>query len=78
MFDCVGNFTHTTKKEFVFDMAIEDHWQNFQDDYEVRDKDYYWMDLKLVEEVLQVPLSLKIIDKDTPNILDPIYNRDKI
>ena len=36
------------------------------------------MELKLVEEVLQIPLSLKIFDQDTPNILDPIYNRDKI
>ena len=36
------------------------------------------MDLKLAKEVLQILLSLKIIDQDTPNILDLIYNRDKI
>ena len=36
------------------------------------------MDLKLVEEVLQIPLMLEVIDQDTPDILDLIYNRDKI
>ena len=58
--------------------AIEDHWLNCQDDYEVCVRDYYLMDLKLEEEVLQISLMLEIIDHDTPNILDPIYNRDKI
>ena len=62
MFDYVGNFTHTVGREFVPDMAIEDHWLNCQDDYEVRVNNYCQMDLKLVEEVLKVPLSLKIID----------------
>ena len=36
------------------------------------------MDLKLTKEVLQIPLSLKVIDKDSPNILDLVYNKDKI
>ena len=31
----------------------------------------------MAEEVLQILLSLEIIDQDTPNILDLIYNRDK-
>ena len=36
------------------------------------------MDLKFVEEFLQILLMLKVIDQDTPDILDLIYNRDKI
>ena len=36
------------------------------------------MDLKLAEEVLQILLMLKVIDQDTLDILDPIYNIDKI
>ena len=36
------------------------------------------MDLKLAEEVLQILLMLEVIDQDTPDILDPIYNRDNI
>ena len=36
------------------------------------------MDLKLVEEVLQIFLMLKVIDQDTLDILDLIYNRDRI
>ena len=40
MFDSVGIFAHTIGREFVLDMAIEDHWLNFQNDYKVRIKDY--------------------------------------
>ena len=36
------------------------------------------MDLKLAEEVLHILLTLEVIDQDTPDILDPIYSRDKI
>ena len=36
------------------------------------------MNLKLVEEVLYIPLMFKNIDWDTLNILDLIYNRKKI
>ena len=36
------------------------------------------MDLKLTKEVPQIPLSLEVIDKDSPNILDLFYNRDII
>ena len=35
------------------------------------------MDLKLAEEVLQLSISLEIMNQDTPNILDLIY-KDKI
>ena len=78
MFNCVGNFAHTAGREFIPDKAIEDHWLNCKDDYEVWIRDYYRMVLKLVEEVLQISVMLEVIDQDTPDILDPIYNRDKI
>ena len=34
--------------------------------------------MKLAKEVLQIPLTLEVTDQNTPDILDPIYNRDKI
>ncbi len=36
------------------------------------------MDLKIIEEVLHIPIPLKALDKDSHNILDPLYNMDKI
>ena len=36
------------------------------------------MDLIIVEEVLQINISLNAIDKDLLDILDPLYNRDKM
>ena len=77
MFDCVENFTHTIGREFVPNMAMDDHYLNCQDNYEVRIKDYYQMNLKLAKEFLHIPLTLKTIDQDAPNILDLIY-KDKI
>jgi hypothetical protein len=53
-FDPIGIFAKTAGKEFVPDMALEDHWLNCQDDYEVRIRDYCWMDLALIEKVLNV------------------------
>lgn len=36
------------------------------------------MDLALVEKFLNLQIPLKNWEKDTPNILDPFYNKDKI
>ena len=36
------------------------------------------MDLKLIEEVPKLPLSLKVMEKDSPNTLYSLYNKDKI
>ena len=40
--------------------------------------DYYRMDLKIVKEVLHIPISLKALDKDFPDVIDLLYNMDKI
>ena len=40
--------------------------------------DYCRKDLKLAKEVLQILLMLEVINQDTPDILNLIYNRDKI
>jgi hypothetical protein len=77
-FDPVGIFAKNAGKEFVPDMALEDHWLNCQDDYEVRIQDYCRMDLALTEKVLNVQIPYKVIQRDTPDILDPLYNQDKI
>ncbi len=36
IFDCVGNFVDIASREFIPNKAIEDHWLNCQDDYEVQ------------------------------------------
>ncbi len=36
------------------------------------------MDLPLAEKVLNLHIPLKVWNKDSPNILDPTYNKDKI
>ena len=54
LFDSIGILQHTTSKDFVTDLAIEDHKLNCQDDYEVRIRDYYRMDLALLEKFLKL------------------------
>lgn len=58
--------------------TLEDHWMNVVDDYDVRIRDYCRMTLHLVEKVLNMEISLKALEKDVTNIMDPLYNRDKI
>ena len=77
-FDSIGVYVHTIRRSFVPNKEMEDHWLNYLDDYEIQIRDHYRMDLKLAEEVLHIPIYLKDIDKDFLDILDPLYNRDKI
>ena len=35
MFDYVGIYAHTVGREFVPYKEMEDHWLNWQDDYEI-------------------------------------------
>lgn len=58
--------------------AIEDHWMNAIDDYDIQRRDYLRMTLYLVGSTLKIMFSLKDVQQDTQDILDPLYNRDKI
>ena len=44
----------------MYDASIEDHWINCGDDYEVSIKDFYKIDLALVEKVLGKHISNKV------------------
>ena len=48
------------------------------DVYEIQIRDYYRMTLYLVGSALKIKVSLKIVPLDTEEIVDPLYNRDKI
>ena len=59
-------------------MAIEDDWMNCIDDYDIWIMNYYRMILQLAEKVLNLEVSLKEWNKDTTDVMDLLYNRDKI
>ena len=47
-------------KEFHHEDAIEDHWMNAKNDYDVSIRDYYRMNLYLVEKALQLNIPEEI------------------
>ena len=49
MFDPVGYFNKVKWKDYIYELHIEDNWINYVDDYEVRIRDYYRMNLALTE-----------------------------
>ena len=48
------------------------------DDYDVRIRDYYRMSLYLAHNIPKMKIPFKAIEKDTKDIMDPLYNRDNI
>ena len=65
-------------KTFQYEDAIKDHWMNATDYYDVCIRDYCRMTLYLEESALKINISLKIIQKDTKDLINPLFNRDKI
>lgn len=57
---------------------LEDHQMNLIDAYDFFIRDYCRMSLYLAENVLNMKIPLKAIEKDVPWIMDPLYKRDKI
>lgn len=51
---------------------------NALDDYKIQIKDYCRMTLYLVGSALKRKVPLKIVQQDPEEVLDPLYNRDKI
>ena len=51
---------------------------NTIDDYDVHIRDYCRMNLYLKESALKIKIPLKIVQQDTKDLLDPLFNRDKI
>ena len=57
---------------------IEDYWMNTIDDYDVHIMDYCRMTLCLAESALKEKIPMKIVQQDTKDLLDPLFDRDKI
>ena len=51
---------------------------NALDDYDIQIRDYYRMTLYLAGNALKIKVPLKVVQQDTEEVLDPLYNQDKI
>ena len=51
---------------------------NAVDDYEIQIRDYCRMTLYLARNALKIKVPLKVVQQDTLDVLDPLYNQDKI
>ena len=65
-------------KTFQHEEATKDHWMNVTNEYDVCIKDSCRMTLSLVEKALKIKISLKIVQQDIEEFLDPLFNMDKI
>ena len=65
-------------KEFHHKDAIEDHWMNATNDYDLHIRDYCRMTLYLVEKALQLNIPDEIRQQDSKELLDPLFNADRI
>ena len=66
------------RKTFQHEEAIEDHWMNATNDYDVHIRDHCRMTLYLVEKALKIKILLKILQQDIDELLDALFNRNKI
>lgn len=69
---------HLVGKKFMPEEALTDHWMGVINEYDVIIKYYYRMSVQIAKNVLNMEIPLKAWDKDVPEILDPLYNRDNI
>ena len=65
-------------KEFHHEDVVEDHWMNTTNDYDVCIRDYCRMTLYLAEKALQLNIPKEIRKHDSKELLDPLFNSDKI
>ena len=66
------------RKEFHHEDAIEDHWMNATNDYDVCIRDDCRMNLYLAEKALQLNILEEIRQQDSKELLDPLFNSNKI
>ena len=59
-FDSVGKVVSLAGKDFYHEDAIEDHWMNATDDYDVRIRDYCRMTLYLAEKALHLTILYEV------------------
>ena len=61
-------------REFHHEEAIEDHWMNATNDYDVHIRDYCRMTLYLAQKV---QILKEILKQDYGELLDPLFNSKK-
>ena len=76
--DNIGRVQYLVGKQFKHEDAIEDHWMTVVDDYDIQIRDYYRMTLYFIGNALKIKVPLKVVQQDTVEVLDPLYNKDKI
>ena len=74
----VGKVISLAGKYFYHEDAIEDHWMNATDDYDVRIRDYCRTTLYLAEKALHLTFPNEVWLQDSQDILDPLYNENKV
>ena len=77
-FDKIGRVQHLEGKKYVHEDAVEDHWMNMIDDYDIQIRDNCRLTLYLVGSALKIKIPLKVVQQGTQDVLDPLYNCDKI
>ena len=77
-FDNIGMIQHFIGKQLIPNVVIEDNWTNCIDDYVVWIKKFCRMSLQLIKKALNITIPLKVWNKDSLDVLGPLYNRDKI
>ena len=65
-------------KDFYHEDAIEDHWMNTTDDYDIRIRDYCRMTLYLAEKALHLTFPNELWLQDSQDVLDPLFNASKV
>ena len=70
-FDNIGKVQSLEGKEFQHEEAIEDHWMNATNDYNVCIRDYCRMTLYFTEKVLNISISEEILHQDSGELFEP-------
>ena len=73
-FDNIGRVQYLAGKQFKQEDSIKDHWMNAVDDYDIWIRDYCRMTLYLAGSSFKITVPLKIVQQDTEEVLDPLYN----
>ena len=76
-FDNIGMIKQFIGNNFILDVTIEDLWLKYVDEYEVQIRNYCRMRLSPVDKAVNLHMLLKVWNKDSPNILESLYDRAK-
>ena len=74
----MGKVISLAGKDFCHEDAIDDHWMNATNDYDVHIRDYCRMTLYLAEKTLHLTIPDEIWLQDSQEVLDPLFNVDKV